>query len=56
LLLACVAVDNLARTVDHSEQLHPRLSKYNNFGYILTSLFMDSSRFKNRLELIEKRC
>jgi Raf kinase inhibitor-like YbhB/YbcL family protein len=33
-----------------------RLSKYNNFGYILTSLFMDSSRFKNRLELIEKRC
>ena len=34
----------------------PRLSKYNNFGYILTSLFMDSSRFKNRLELIEKRC
>jgi hypothetical protein len=42
--------------IDATFDIHPRLSKYNNFGYILTSLFMDSSRFKNRLELIEKRC
>jgi hypothetical protein len=33
-----------------------RLSKYSNFEYILISRLMDSRRFKNKLEFIEKRC
>jgi len=37
-------------------QARARLSKYSNFKGILISRLMDSSRLKDRLELIENRC
>jgi hypothetical protein len=53
---AATTSDELIISYDEMTGVQARLSKYDNFAYILISRLMNSRRLKNRLEIIARRC